>query len=93
MNEPIKGAAAAVAKAQAEIASRGLVVTVVQNYWGMAAAQLKLEALQKAADEGEGFLKLTQDLEHGGEVERLVRVPLARGAVAHEDEDGHVVTA
>lgn len=63
-----KGAAAAVAKAQAEVASRGLVVTVVQNYWGMAAAQLKLEALQKAADEGEGFLKLTQDLEHGGEV-------------------------
>lgn len=63
-----KGAAAAVARAQAEIASRGLVVTVVQDYWSMAAAQLKLEALQKAADEGEGFLKLTQELERGGEV-------------------------
>jgi outer membrane protein TolC len=63
-----KGAAAAVARAQAEIASRGLVVTVVQSYWNLAAAQLKLDALQKAADEGEGFLKLTQDLEHGGEV-------------------------
>ena len=34
----------------------------------MAAAQLKLEVAQKAADEGERFLKLTQDLEHGGEV-------------------------
>src|SRR5216684_4012692 len=32
-------AAAAVAKWQAEIASRGLVVTVVQGYYGMAAAQ------------------------------------------------------
>jgi outer membrane protein TolC len=63
-----KGATAAVARAQAEIASRGLVVTVVQDYWSMAAAQLKLEALQKAADEGEGFLKLTQELERGGEV-------------------------
>jgi outer membrane protein TolC len=63
-----KGAAAAVAKAQAEVAARGLVVTVVQNYWSLAAAQLKLEALQKAAEEGERFLKLTQDLEHGGEV-------------------------
>lgn len=62
------GAAAAVAKAQAEIASRGLVVTVVQSYWNLAAAQRKLEVLQKAADEGEAFLKLTQDLEHGGEV-------------------------
>lgn len=62
------GSAAAVAKAQAEIASRGLVVTVVQSYWGMAAAQLKLEALQQAADAGDTFLKLTQDLERGGEV-------------------------
>jgi outer membrane protein TolC len=63
-----KGAAAAVARAQAEVAARGLVVTVVQDYWNMAAAQLKLEALQKAANEGEGFLKLTQELERGGEV-------------------------
>jgi outer membrane protein TolC len=63
-----RGAAAAVARAQAEIAARGLVVIVVQSYWGMAAAQQKLDALQKAADEGESFLKLTQDLEHGGEV-------------------------
>src|ERR1700686_3153395 len=36
-------AAAAVAKAQAEIASRGLVVTVVQRYYTIAAAQQKLE--------------------------------------------------
>ena len=41
---------------------------MVQTYYGAAAAQLKLEVAQKAADEGERFLKLTQDLEHGGEV-------------------------
>jgi outer membrane protein TolC len=61
-------AAAAVARARAEIASRGLVVTVVQNYYAVAAAQQKLETMRKAAAEGDNFLKLTQDLEKGGEV-------------------------
>jgi outer membrane protein TolC len=61
-------AAAAVARAQQEIASRGLVVTVVQNYYAVAAAQQKLEAAKKTNDEGQSFFKITQDLEHGGEV-------------------------
>jgi len=61
-------ALAAAAKARAEIASRGLVVTVVQDYYAVAAAQQKLLSSQRVADEGERFLKLTQDLEHGGEV-------------------------
>jgi outer membrane protein TolC len=61
-------AAAAVAKAQAEIASRGLVVTVVQRYYTIAAAQQKLETAKRNAQEGEQFLKITQDLEQGGEV-------------------------
>jgi outer membrane protein TolC len=61
-------AAAAVARARAEIASRGLVVTVVQSYYAVAAAQQKLQSAQKTADEGDRFLKLTQDLERGGEV-------------------------
>jgi len=61
-------AAAAVARARAEIASRGLVVTVVQSYYAVAAAQQKLQSAQKTADEGDRFFKLTQDLENGGEV-------------------------
>jgi len=61
-------AAAAAARARAEIASRGLVVTVVQNFYAVAAAQQKFLSAQKTADEGERFFKLTQDLEHGGEV-------------------------
>jgi outer membrane protein TolC len=61
-------ALAAAAKARAEIASRGLVVTVVQHYYAVAAAQQKLLSAQRTAEEGERFLKLTQDLEHGGEV-------------------------
>jgi outer membrane protein TolC len=61
-------AAAALAKARAEIASRGLVVTVVQSYYAVAAAQQKLESAKKSADEGDRFLNLTQELEKGGEV-------------------------
>ena len=61
-------ASAAAARAHALVAARGLVVTVTQSYFAAVAAQAKLEVAQKAADEGEHFLKLTQDLEHGGEV-------------------------
>jgi outer membrane protein TolC len=61
-------ATAALAKARAEIASRGLVVTVVQSYYTMAAAQQKMETARKTAQDGEDFLKLTQELEKGGEV-------------------------
>jgi outer membrane protein TolC len=61
-------AAAAVARAQAEIASRGLVVTVVQGFYNLAAAQHKLETAKRGADEGDRFMKITQQLEHGGEV-------------------------
>jgi outer membrane protein TolC len=61
-------ALAAVARAKAEIASRGLVVTVTQSYYATLAAQAKLESSKRATEEGDRFFKLTQDLEHGGEV-------------------------
>ncbi|HXC47153.1 MAG TPA: TolC family protein [Candidatus Sulfotelmatobacter sp.] len=61
-------AQAAAAKARAEVAARGLVVTVVQNYFAAAAAGKKLESASRTADEGEKFLQLTQALEKGGEV-------------------------
>jgi outer membrane protein TolC len=58
----------ALARARAEIASRGLVVTVVQDYFGLLAAQRKVDWAGRLADEGEQFLKLAQNLENGGEV-------------------------
>ncbi|MGH9494815.1 MAG: TolC family protein, partial [Candidatus Sulfotelmatobacter sp.] len=61
-------ASEAAAKARAEIAARGLLVTVIQIYYAVAAAGKKLEAAEKAAEEGERFLKMTTDLEQGGEV-------------------------
>jgi outer membrane protein TolC len=60
-------AAAAVARAKAEIASRGLVVTVVQAYFAALAAQNKLDDAKRAADEGDRFFQLTQQLEKAGE--------------------------
>lgn len=61
-------ALAAVAKARAEIASRGLVVTVVQDYFAAEAAEQKLESARRSAEEGDRFLQITKDLEKGGEV-------------------------
>src|SRR6266851_3122111 len=61
-------ALAAAAKAKAEVAARGLVVTVVQNYFAAAAAERKLESASHTADAGEKFLQLTLALEKGGEV-------------------------
>ncbi len=58
----------AVARAKAEIAARGLVVTVVQAYYGLLAAQRKYATNQTATMEAERFLKISQQLEAGGEV-------------------------
>lgn len=58
----------AVARAKAEIASRGLVVTVVQAYYGLIASQRKYASTQQAATEAQRFFDLSQKLEKGGEV-------------------------
>src|SRR5215467_6984750 len=58
----------ALAKAKAEIATRGLVVTVVQAYYGFAVAQRKYATAQRAAGEAQNFFDITQKLERGGEV-------------------------
>jgi len=63
-------AAVAQARAKAEIAARGLVVTVTQAYYGLIAAQRKYATAQKADAEAGRFLKISQDLQNGGEVAR-----------------------
>jgi len=61
-------AAEALAKAKAEIATRGLVVTVVKTYFGLVVAQRKYGTEQLAAEEARKFLDISQKLESGGEV-------------------------
>jgi len=58
----------AVARAKAEVAKRGLVVAVVQGYYGLIDAQRKYANVQQAATEAQQFLALSQKLENGGEV-------------------------
>ncbi|MGB9073340.1 MAG: TolC family protein [Terriglobales bacterium] len=61
-------AAEALARAKSEVATRGLVVTVVQSYYGYVVAQRKYATAQKVASEADRFFGISQKLEKGGEV-------------------------
>ena len=61
-------AAEAVAKAKAELATRGLVVTVVGSYYGLIVAERKYATSQAANSEAQHFLEISEKLERGGEV-------------------------
>ena len=60
--------AEAVAQARAEIARRGLAATVTKAYYALILAQRKYATDQQALDEAQRFLKISEDLERGGEV-------------------------
>jgi outer membrane protein TolC len=61
-------AAEAVSRAKADIAGRGLIATVVQNYYGLVVAQRKYANAQQSLREAEQFTDITQKQEQGGEV-------------------------
>lgn len=61
-------AAAAIAQAKAEIARRGLRVTVTRAFYGLLAAQQKYATAQQSFTQAQQFLAITQKLEAGGEV-------------------------
>ena len=54
--------------ARQEVARRGLVATIISNYFGVLAAEQKLVVAQRSADEALRFSQLTQKLEAGREV-------------------------
>ncbi len=60
--------AATLAQAQAEIARRGLVVTVTSSFYGLIGAQRKYSSAQQSLNQAQQFLQLTQQLEQGGAV-------------------------
>jgi outer membrane protein TolC len=62
--------AEAAARARQDIAARGLVATVVQNYYGLVIARRREENARRTLDEVRSFLELTQKQERGGEVAR-----------------------
>lgn len=60
-------AAAAIAKAKTEVASRGLSATVTKLYYAMAVAQRKYATAQMATDTARHFYEITQDAERVGQ--------------------------
>lgn len=61
-------AAEALANDRAEIARRGLTVTVTRNYYSLVVAQRKYATSQQALDQAQHFLAISRELEQGGEV-------------------------
>jgi outer membrane protein TolC len=61
-------AAEMLAQARAEIARRGLRVTVTKAYYALLSGQRKYATAQQALDQAKGYLDITQKLENGGEV-------------------------
>ncbi|MGC2173143.1 MAG: TolC family protein [Candidatus Sulfotelmatobacter sp.] len=61
-------AAAAIARARAEIAKRGLTVAVTRSYYTVAVAQRKYATAQTALDTAKHFYDITQDAERVGQV-------------------------
>ena len=63
-------AAEAAARARQDVAARGLVATVVQNYYGLITAQRHAVNARRSLEEARTFLDITQKQERGGEVAR-----------------------
>jgi outer membrane protein TolC len=61
-------AAEALARAKAEIASRGLTVIVTKNYYALVVAERKYAHAQQALGQASRFLSIGHDREQGGEV-------------------------
>ncbi len=57
-----------IARARADLAARGLVATVVQNYYGLVAAERKSRNAERSQREARQFLDITRKQEQGGEV-------------------------
>jgi outer membrane protein len=61
-------AAEAVARARADVAARGLVATIVEDFYTLAASAHRLASAQQSLTEAQQFLDITQRQEAAGEV-------------------------
>ena len=73
-----------VARARADIAARGVIATVVQNFYGMVSAVRKLANARQSEKEAGQFAEITTKQERGGEVAHS-------DTVKAEIKAGHVV--
>src|SRR5262249_6856097 len=82
-------AAQALAQARAEIAARGLVVTVVRAFYGLLAAQERTVSVSRAFDEAKHFLDITQKQERAGEVAHsdVVKAQIQANEQQHQLQD------
>ncbi len=76
----------AAARAKADVARRGLVATVVQNFYGAVAAARKAASAAQSLAEARQFLDITEKQERGGEVARA-DVVKAQIQVAQRERD------
>jgi len=63
-------AAEAIARAKAEVAQRGLTLTVTRAYYTLLAAQRKYATAQQALDQAKRYFDISKNLRRGGEVAR-----------------------
>jgi outer membrane protein TolC len=61
-------AAEAIAKAKAEVARRGLDLTVTRSYYALLAGQRKYATAQQALDQAKRYFEISKSLRRGGEV-------------------------
>jgi len=79
-------ASEALAKARSDLAARGLVATVTQDYYGMVVAQRKAVNAGRSLQEARDFQDLSEKQERGGEAAR-VDVVKARMEVRGRERD------
>lgn len=60
-------AAEVVARAKADVTARGIIATVVQDYYAVAISQRRLANAQRSLEDARKFLDITQKQERGGE--------------------------
>ena len=89
-----RGAAAAeaVARAKADVAGRGLVATIVQNYYTLVASQRKFASAQQGLREAQLFLDITRKQENGGEVAHsdVVKAQIQVGQRTRDAQDAEL---
>ena len=83
-------AAAAVARARADVAARGLKLTVVQDYYAIVVAQRRVANGERSLAEARQFFDITQRQETGGEVAHADVVKAELQVRQHERELGDV---